>query len=252
MVTKVVGSNMYQPNQTPTQGQNIAQMNMPGLASDLAKLGVNVQIGGQIGGVTPSVNFNILESLSTEQLATIAKMLKKMGYSVKANRGSIKNLFYTEPELAELLKGVNSTSRSGSSLINALSSIYIPIGSSEEPALPTRTITEYDPKVLSDIIDKVYLSQGKRRATAAEKKTIIDSVQEDIRQGTLTTTKKVKNPKTGKMENVTTVQSAFSQNKFESQLEQGFAQKNPQDFDISKRIDFNKWLMDNMPSDGGM
>jgi hypothetical protein len=251
----VVGPNLYNPNKskTPVQGQTNQQMSLEEINAFVQKTGIPVTINvGTAGAQTPNYNVGLLESLSREQLSIIARMLKKMGYTVKANPGSIKNLFMTEPELEAIVGNVTSRGGTGSTLINELSSMYIPIGSSEEPNLPTRTITEQDPKVLGDIVDKVYLAQGKRRATAEEKQKIINDIQEDIRQGTLTTTKKVKNPKTGKMENVTTVKSAFSQSKFEAGLEENFQKLNPKDFDLAKRIDFNKWLFDNMPSDGGI
>lgn len=250
-----VGPNLYNPNKgkTPVQSQTNQQFPLEQINNLLKGTGVPVTINvGTAGAQAPNYNVGLLESLSRDQLSIIAKMLKKMGYTVKANPGSIKNLFMTELELEAIADSVTSKGGTGSTLINELSSMYIPIGSSEEPNLPTRTITEQDPKVLGDIIDKVYLSEGKRRATAEEKQKIINDIQEDIRRGTLTTTKKVKNPKTGKMENVTTVKSAFSQGKFEADLEQNFQNLNPKDFDIAKRIDFNKWLFDNMPSDGGI
>ena len=74
---------------------------------------------------------------------------------------------------------------------------------------------------------------------------ILKNFQDDIDAGTLTTTKKVKNKKTGKMENVTTVESNFSQAKAETEVEQSLRELNPDDLDRAKRIQFSDFIMQN-------
>lgn len=248
--TGQVGAGKYQP----TTGANPSQLNnvLQQFDKELKNLGIGatVNIGGTAGGVTPNLSLGLLESLSNEQLSQLAKMLKKMGYTVKSNRGSIKNLFATEPELIAIADNVVSKSGTGSMLISELANAYIPIGSTGEGALPSRTITLQDPAVLGALVDKVYMEQGMRKATPEERQRLIGSIQKDIEQGTLTTVKKVKNPKTGKMENVTTVESGFSQSKFETNIAENFKTLNPDDFDRAKRIQFNNFLYDNTMSGG--
>ena len=245
-----VGAGKYQPTSTTGSSQlnNVLQQ----FDKELKNLGIGatVNIGGTGGNVTPNLSLGLLESLSNEQLSSLAKMLKKMGYTVKSNRGSIKNLFETEPELIQIVSNVTSKNGTGSMLISELANAYIPIGSTGEGTLPSRTVTLQDPAVLGAIVDKVYMEQGMRKATAEERQRLIDSVKKDIEQGTLTTVKKVKNPKTGKMENVTTIESGFSQSKFETNIAENFKTLNPDDFDRAKRIAFNNFLYDNTISGG--
>jgi len=187
----------------------------------------------------PSKPILFLESLTKPQMSKLGKLLKEMGYTVRANKEGIKYLFATAPELQEILKTSNN---SYSKLIENIQKDRLVFDDEEKEVLPTRTITEQDPNVIKSIIDKIYLKEGMRRATPEEKQKIFEEIKKDIAEGTLTTTKKVKNPKTGKMENVTTVKSAFSQGKFEAGLEEKFRKENPKDFDTAKRIEFSNFL----------
>lgn len=246
-----VGPNLYNPNKgkTPVQSQTNQQISLEEINNFLKGTGIPVSVNiGTAGEITPNYNRGLLESLSRDQLSIIAKMLKKMGYTVKANPGSIKNLFMTEAELVAIVDGVTSKGGTGSTLINELSSMYIPIGSSEEPNLPTRTITMQDPVILGEIVDSAYQSRYMRNATPEEKAKHIKNFEEDINSGTLTTTKKVKNKKTGKMENVVTVKSNFSQAKAKTELEESLKNLNPDEFDRTKRIQFSNFIMQNTMS----
>jgi len=184
----------------------------------LASVGQSVQIG-TAGSVAAPANVSILNNLSPGQLTELGKLLKKMGYSVKENRGSIQNLFKTEPELIQTATNAVIAGGTGFNLISELKKMYIPLGSSGEENLPSRTITKQDPLVLGEIIDKSYQTKYLRKATAEEKARHIADFKDSIEKGTLTTTKKVKNPKTGKLENVTTVESDFSQNKMTTSID---------------------------------
>lgn len=191
---------------------------------------------------TPSTyGISLLEGLSSSQLQKLGNILKKMGYDVKGNIGSIKDLFILRPELEALLNSVVSSNGVASDLIDKLNSVYIPLGDTTEQ-LPTRTIGQQDPKVLEGIVDDIYQKTLKRNATAQEKASHLTAAQEKIQQGTLTTTKKVKNPKTGQMENVTTVEPSFSQAGFQEDIQSQLKKLNPDDFDRAKRLDFMSWL----------
>lgn len=237
------GTNTPKPTPTPTPSPTINVSNLEKqIAEQVAKtIGQSIQ-AGTAGAIAPSATLNLLESLSNAQLAALATVLKKMGYSVKANIGSIKGLFQTEPELEALANNVVTKNGTGSTLISDLNMSYIPIGSTEGPTLPTRTITQQDPVVLGKIVDSVYQKGLGRNASEKERNAAIADAQKLIEEGTLTTTAKVKNPKTGQMENVTTVKSAFSQSSFEENLSEKLKELNPDDYDRNKRIEFNTWL----------
>ena len=211
----------------------------------VAGIGMSVQVG-TAGSVAVPANDSILNSLTPGQLTELGKLLKKMGYSVKENRSSIQNLFKTELELEQTVTNAVMAGGTGSSLISELKKIYIPFGTSGEEGLPSRTITKQDPLVLGEIIDKSYQTKYLRKATAEEKARHIADFKNSIEKGTLTTTKKVKNPKTGKLENVTTVESDFSQDKMTTSIDKKLETENPKDFDRAKRIGFNNFLAENM------
>lgn len=244
----VVGTGGYKPGaKVPT---NIAApATIPSNIQDynkvLASLGLPVAIG-TAGSVAAPATVSILNNLSPSQLTELGRLLKKMGYSVKENQGSIRNLFLTEPELVATAENAIRSGGTGSSLLNELKKMYIPLGSSGEENLPSRTITKQDPLVLGEIIDKSYQTKYLRKATAEEKARHIADFKDSIEKGTLTTTKKVKNPKTGKLENVTTVESDFSQNKMTTSIDKKLETENPEDFDRATRIGFNNFLTQNV------
>lgn len=246
--TPRVGKNKYTQTKAPT----ITQTPAPQITLDPNSLAMIGQIFNSkavaSGGtpINPNLNIPLLELLDDSQLQRIGQLLKKMGYSVKASKGDIKALFKTEP----VLNSVLSTSNGFQDLYTNLQKDYVPLGKTGEESLPSRTITKQDPVVLGKMIDSVYTEQLGRLATDEEKARHISNFQNDINQGTLTTTKKVKNVKTGKMENVTTVESSFSQSKAEADISEQLKRLNPDDFDRKKRIDFSSWIAQNVGGGG--
>lgn len=244
--TPRVGGNKYtpgavqpQPIATPTQTFN--GLNPNSLEQLQQILGQVLTIQGTTGPVTPGFNYALLETMSDAELIDIAKLLKKMDFTVKGSKKSLKALFDTDMTLSAILKASNSPTELKQNLLKD----YLPLGGDGTENLPTRTISKQDPVVLGELIDKVYQSKVLRRATPEEKAKHIKNFQDDIDAGTLTTTKKVKNKKTGKMENVTTVESNFSQAKAETEVEQSLRELNPDDLDRAKRIQFSDFIMQN-------
>jgi len=243
--TPRVGGNKYTPG--AVQSQPVAQSTQavtglnPEFVNQIQQIvGITLSQVGTTAAVSPTFNYTLLESMSDAELIDIAKLLKKMGFSVKGSKGSLKALFATEPALSAVLKSSGTPTDLKTNLLKD----YLPFGGEVEN-LPTRTITKQDPVVLGELIDKVYQSKALRKATPEEKAQHIKNFQDDIDAGTLTTTKKVKNKKTGKMENVTTVESSFSQAKAETEVEQSLKELNPNAIDRAKRIQFSDFIMQN-------
>ncbi len=65
-------------------------------------------------------------------------------------------------------------------------------------------------------------------------------------QGTVTTSQKVKNPKTGKMETVVKSTPGFSQASSEARITEQLKALNPDDFDRAKRVEFSSWISQNV------
>ena len=230
-----VPQSRVQPTQTPTG------LNPQGIEQIKEAIGFALSNIGTTGAVTSTFNYTVLEKLSNAELIDIAKLLKKMDFTVKGSKGSLKALFDYEPALSAILQNSNTFTELKTNLLKD----YLPLGGDATENLPTRTISKQDPVVLGELIDSVYQKNVLRRATPEEKAKHIKNFEEDINAGTLTTTKKVKNKKTGKMENVTTVESNFSQAKAETELEQSLRELNPDDLDRAKRIQFSDFIMQN-------
>ena len=244
--TPRVGGNKYTPGAVQPQpvvapAQTSAGLNPQSIAQIQEIVGITLSQIGTTGAVTPAYNYTLLESMSDTELTDIARLLKKMGFTVKGSKGSVKALFKNDPALEEILKN----SFTPTDLKTNLLKDYLPLGGDATENLPTRTISKQDPVVLGELIDKVYQSRALRRATPEEKAQHIKNFQDDIDAGTLTTTKKVKNKKTGKMENVTTVESNFSQAKAETEIEQSLRELNPDSLDVADRIRFSDFIMQN-------
>lgn len=244
--TPRVGGNKYTPGAAQPQPVVAPAQTSAGLSPEAINqiqqiVGITLSQVGTTGAVTPTFNYTLLESINDAELTDIARLLKKMGFTVKGSKGSVKALFATDPALDAILRNSSTPTDLKTNLLRD----YLPLGGDGTENLPTRTISKQDPIVLGELIDKVYQSKALRRATPEEKANHIKNFQDDIDAGTLTTTKKVKNKKTGKMENVTTVESNFSQAKAETEIEQSLRELNPDSLDVANRIRFSDFIMQN-------
>ncbi len=244
--TSRVGGNKYtpgavKPQPVATPAQTPAGLSAEAISQIQQIVGITLNQVGTTGAVNPTFNYALLESMSDAELTDIARLLKKMGFTVKGSKGSIKALFATDPALDAILKNSFTPTELKQNLLKD----YLPLGGDATENLPTRTITMQDPVVLGEIVDSAYQSRYMRNATPEEKAKHIKNFEEDINAGTLTTTKRVKNKKTGKMENVVTVESKFSQAKAGTELEESLKKLNPDEFDRTKRIQFSDFIMQN-------
>lgn len=114
--------------------------------------------------------------------------------------------------------------------------------------LPDRTITKVDPTIVNAIANAAFQSAYMRDGNEEEIKDILKKAGVDkmIAEGSVTTTKKVKNPKTGKLENVTTTTPGFNAQTAQLTIEDKLKELNPDEFDRTKRIDFAGWLSKNV------
>jgi hypothetical protein len=112
----------------------------------------------------------------------------------------------------------------------------------KEPTLDQRTISKLNPASIGALIDSVYLSTIGRAATPEQIKQHIAEF-EKINTGTVTSYKKVKNPKTGQMEDVATVTpSGFSEEVGKDKLEAQLKKSNPLEYQRRKAFEFSNAL----------
>lgn len=204
-------------------------------------------VGAKVGLNVTASSFPLLETFNNTQIGQIGAMLKKMGYSVPKSSKGIKNLFLTN---AISLGTMASSSKSFSALMSKLQADYIPGLDSKEPQLPSRTIAEQNPDVLKKLISDTYISAKGEKPNDATVNKVLKQWQDSINQGTLVTTSKVKNAKTGKLENVTKSTSGFSQAGAVAGLEKQIQTENPEEVQRRKAFEFSDAF--NKVMSGGM
>lgn len=225
-----------QPKVIPTT--QIGSGAIASITSKLSAMGISV---------SPSVTaqVNLVDSFKPEQLSVIYKMLKVRGFTPKKSIEDIRAILNDTP----VMISIASRSTDFSSFVNNLERDLPPGFGGDEGAaanVPSRTISEQRPEVLEKLVDTIYKNALGRAASKEEKAARLAEAQAEIAKGTVTTTKQVKNPQTGKLENVTTVTPGFSQTSFEAKTEEALKTLNPDDFDRKKRIDFSSWISQNV------
>jgi len=118
----------------------------------------------------------------------------------------------------------------------------------KEPKLPSRSIYQYAPEQLAAKADEITRDFGGFAITDEVKskqwyKDLTKALNEMVMQGTVTTTKQVKNPKTGKMEKVVTQTPGFSKEQIAQEITSTIEAEDPASVERKKRIDNTKWLL---------
>jgi hypothetical protein len=114
--------------------------------------------------------------------------------------------------------------------------------------LPDRNITKIDSQITNAIANAAFQAVNMRDGTEDEIKDILKKAGVDkmIAEGSVTTTKKVKNPTTGKLENVTTTTPGFNAQTAQMSIEDKLKELNPDEFDRTKRIEWSSWISKNL------
>lgn len=185
---------------------------------------------------------SVVDSLSPAQLTNIGKILKKKGYSVKASEADIKRILADDP----ILIGMAEQSSDYNDLSKMLMADYLPgLDAPKEPTLPSRQIYQYRDEDIDTIVNDAYEAAVMRKPTPAELEVQRASARKKLEMGTVSTTTKVKNKKTGKLENVTVQTPGASKTEVQTGIEDTLEKMNPDEVDRKKRIDFSSWLSQN-------
>lgn len=230
---------VLKPTATPTTGvgqvpANAADPNSYNnrMQSRIQALGIQGYTVSNPKPIPSAIEF--LATLNDAQYAELAKVLKGLGYGVK-EKGALKNVLinyfeevFPVKDYSELLAKLKGRSIAGTG--------------TDEANLPDRRIGQIDRGTLIDIAQSV-ANKGMFKLTEQELNEIIAPWEKKLSQGTLTTTKKVRNPKTGKMENVTTTTSAFRQQEEEKALEAKLKETRPEQFKLADAISFRDEIM---------
>lgn len=124
-------------------------------------------------------------------------------------------------------------------------------GQKKGPSLPSRSIYEYTPEQLGAKIDDVAKSLLGRAITADDKaaswyQDLNNTLNKMVMQGTVTTTKQVKNPQTGKMENVTIQKPEVTTEGITQTITSALSQADPASLERKKNLDFANWAFKKM------
>jgi hypothetical protein len=115
-------------------------------------------------------------------------------------------------------------------------------GGSGRANLPRRNIENIGDATINAIIDRVSQEKLQRDITDPnQRKELVAKIKAQIAEGTLTTTKKIRNLKTGKLEEVTQT-TGVTPEEIQLQLAKDLETSNAQDFELSKRLEFNSEL----------
>lgn len=195
--------------------------------------------------VTPSVidQVGLIDSFKPEQLSVIYKLLKTRGYSPKKSIEDVRTTLNNDPVMITLA----SRSTDYNTFVKNLETDLLPgVGDETAENIPTRTISEQRPEVLENLVTSWYKKVLSRPPSAEEKAARLAEMQAEIAQGTVTTSTKVRNPKTGKMETVVKSTPGFSQASSEARITEQLKTLNPDDFDRTKRVEFSSWISQNV------
>lgn len=119
------------------------------------------------------------------------------------------------------------------------------------PALPSRSIYQYSPEQLASKIDETAQNLLGRAITDADKtaswyQDLNKALNKMVMQGTVTTTQKVKNPKTGKMENVTIQKPEVTAESLGQTITSALSAADPAALERKKNLDFANWAFNKM------
>jgi hypothetical protein len=119
------------------------------------------------------------------------------------------------------------------------------------PGLPSRSIYQYTEADKVAMLNEVSQSLRGQDITEADKsakwyKDLKKSVDNMISTGTLSTTKKVYNPKTKKTEVQTVQTPGFSKEQIATTAEKAIRQATPEDVARKERVDFTGWLFETL------
>jgi hypothetical protein len=237
---KPVGPGKYNPLtsvSTPTQTLSATPVLNPNNISGLNKI-LGIKLGFEI---MPQVNYSQVESFDDIEINQLGKVLDKLGKNVGNSKETIKRILTDDPIISTIVKA--NQGKGFFAIREALLRDYTPVNVKETAEnLPARTISKVDPVVFGEIVNSVFQKVAMKRGTPEQVNAIVQEFLPKLETGTLTEVKKVKNPKTGKLESVTTVTPGMSQDKAEISVEQRIKELYPDEVDRAARINFGSWL----------
>lgn len=191
-----------------------------------------------------------VEALNMKPAArlALAKMLKSAGYIKTASSKYNKALGEAYARAAaDAAVEAAKTGRPQLTIKDFLVENVAPTTGTGTSNLPSRNVYQYTDADRVKIIDDVSQSLRGQGVTEEDKqaqwyKDLRKSIDNMINTGTLSTTQKVKNPKTGKLEVKTVATPGFSQEKASAVVEKAIRKATPEDVSRQERVGFTDWM----------
>ena len=240
---KPVGPGQYtpgpvvRPTQTPVA--TVPALN-PNSVSGLNKI-LSISLGGVT--INPQIQYDVLLDIakSDANILALGRVLDKIGYTTRNSKATILSILADDPIVSVIVK--NNQAGGFIGIRDALLRDYTPVNvTTDEPTLPSRTISKVDPEAFGNVISSVFEKVAMKKGNKEQIDALVKEFLPKLEGGTLTEVKKVKNPKTGKLENVTTVTPGMSQETAKISIEEKIKELYPEEVDVASRINFNSWL----------
>ena len=203
---------------------------------ELQKAGFKVGLTSQ-GGLGAVKDF--IDTLTPQELVSIGLLLKKQGIPVRASASGIKYLLINDPSLSYLI---------GQGKVNGFGGLYSLIAEDYAPGLKsstekkytdTRTINDISDEQIGKIIDSASMTTIGRVLPKKQRDAEIAKNRKLADQGTFTTSKKIKDPKTGKDVVVTKSNTPFTAEKATLSLNESLKTSNPKQYQLNQSLGFN-------------
>jgi hypothetical protein len=241
--------NNWKNSAIPAQGGTISTPNASG---------TNVGYRGTAGtGIAADPFVADLLAISDADRLVISKLLVDAGYLKKATSKYNKKL--GDAWSLANMEYATEKARTGRPDLSVRQFLLENAGAgsdgTKKPNLPTRQI--YDvPKaqIESDVNEAAQKILG-RTINDEDKgqdwyQDLVKGINKLYQKGTVTTSKEVVNPATGKKEKQVIQKPGFSREKIATQIEETLAAESPVDVQRKQRVDFTKWLFSQMGGQG--
>lgn len=233
--------NNWKNSGLPVSGSTISNPNASGAYS-----GFKGSATGGAVGTDPAV-IEILNMAPKDRLA-LSKLLKDAGYIRTAS--SKYNKALADAFTVAKMEAATEAQRTGRPTLTIrdflIENVQVPKGAGA-PNLPSRSVYQYTEADRIKMIDDVSQTLRGQGITDADKsakwyKDLKKSIDNMIATGTVSTTKKVKNPKTGVLEVQTVSTPGFSQEQVAATAEQAIRKATPEEVARKERVDFTSWM----------
>jgi hypothetical protein len=230
-----------------------------GIVSSTASSGAYAGFKGPIGNsATKGKNVAVdpyiddLLKMSPQQRLEVSKLLKDARYIKTASSKYNKNLGDAYIQVNQELAVERARSgRPEITLRQFLVENQQPTSGTGTPNLPSRSIYQYTEADKIEMLNEVSQTLRGQDITNEDKsakwyKDLKKSLDNMISTGTVSTTKKVKNPKTGQLEVQTVSTPGFSKEQIAVTAEKAIRKATPEEVARKERVDFTSWLFDTL------